>query len=116
MFRHPIQFRLCAVFALSPLLVCGAVASGAATVAGFQATRIADLVLLDRGHDAGLRQGMHCYITRGGAKIAEILLVDLRPSSASALIVGQTYPQSIQLGDAVSVKISKTSQQQNIKG
>jgi hypothetical protein len=51
---------------------------------------------------------MVCRVTRGGAEIAEVLLVDLRPTCASALIVGLTAGQSIRAGDVASVKILKT--------
>jgi hypothetical protein len=51
---------------------------------------------------------MICRVTRGGAEVAEILLVDLRSNSASALIVSQISGQSIHAGDIASIKILKT--------
>lgn len=83
------------------------IAAAPVTVAAIAPTRTADLVLLSGGFDAGLRQGMVCRVTRGGAEIAEVLLVDLRPTCASALIVAQSAGQSIRAGDVASVKILK---------
>ncbi len=71
-------------------------------------TRIADLIVLGHGFDAGLRQGMVCRITRGGADIADIILVDLRTNCGSALIVSLSPGQSIRRGDVASVKVLKT--------
>ena len=83
-------------------------AAPAAAVVSVQPTRVADLILLDHGFDAGLRQGMVCRVTRGTAEIAEILLVDLRPGCSAALIVNVAAKQSIRAGDTASVKILKT--------
>jgi hypothetical protein len=83
-------------------------ASPAATVTAIQPSRVADLILLQGGFDAGLRQGMVCRVTRGGAEIAEILLVELRPTHASALILRVAAQQAIRAGDIASVKILKT--------
>jgi hypothetical protein len=86
----------------------GYAASPAAPVVAVQATRVADLVLLGGGFDAGLRQGMVCRVTRGTTEIAEILLVDLRPTCSSALILGVQPKQSIRAGDVASIKVLKT--------
>ncbi len=64
----------------------------------------ADLVILDAGFEAGLRQGMVCTVTRVGAPLGELLLVDLRPRAASALILDLASGQSFQPGDSVAVK------------
>ena len=72
-----------------------------------QGTRIADVVLLGAGFEAGLRQGMVCSIKRAGVPIAEVVLVDLRPSASAALIVQLTPGQSIRSGDAATVKVLK---------
>jgi hypothetical protein len=64
----------------------------------------ADLVLLDSGFHAGLREGMVCTVSRGGESIGELLLVDLRPRAASALILDLAPGFSIQSGDLVAVK------------
>ena len=64
----------------------------------------ADLVILDAGIEAGLRQGMVCTVSRDGTSIGEILLVDLRPRAASALILDLAPGQSLQTGDSVAVK------------
>ena len=83
-------------------------AAPAAAVVGVQPTRVADLVMLDRGFDAGLRQGMVCRVTRGGADIAEVLLVELRPTCGAALIMSIAPRQSIHAGDVATVKILKS--------
>ena len=87
---------------------CGLAASPSAQVVAVQPTRVADLILLDHGFNAGLRQGMVCRVTRGTAEIAEVLLVDLRPACSSALILNVAAKQSIRAGDTASVKILKT--------
>jgi hypothetical protein len=79
-----------------------------AAVVAIEPTRVADLILLRGGFDAGLRQGMVCRLTRGGAEIAEILLVDLRPAHSAALILRVSPKQSIRSGDLASIKILKT--------
>jgi len=77
-------------------------------VAAIQPTRVADLVLLNGGFDAGLRQGMVCRVTRGSADIAEVLLVEVRPTCSAALITSLAPAQSIHAGDTAAVKILKT--------
>jgi hypothetical protein len=83
-------------------------ASPAATVVAVEPTRVADVILLRGGFDAGLRQGMVCRVTRGNTEIAEILLVELRPSHSAALIVSVAPRQSIRAGDTAAIKILKT--------
>jgi hypothetical protein len=83
-------------------------AAPAATVAAIQPTRVADLILLDRGFDAGLRQGMVCRVTRGTTEIAEVLLVELRPTCSAALILNLSAKQFIRVGDVARVKVLKT--------
>ena len=83
-------------------------AAPTASVVAIQPTPTADLVLLSRGFDGGLRQGMVCRITRGTAEIAEVLLVDLRPTCSAALILSVAPKQSIRTGDVASIKILKT--------
>ena len=103
-----LQSSLLALVAATPFTARAAVASGSAEVVAVQPTRVADLVLLGHGFDAALRQGMICRVTRGGAAIAEVILVELRPACASALIVSLAPGQSIRAGDVASVKILKT--------
>ena len=79
----------------------------AAPVVAVHATRVADIVLLGAGFEAGLRQGMVCRITRGNSDIAEVLLVDLRPRAGAALILQVTPGQSIRSGDIATVKTLK---------
>ena len=80
----------------------------ATEVLAVQPTRVADLVLLRGGFDAGLRQGMVCRITRGSAAIAEVLLVETRPACSAALILSVTPKQSIRAGDLAAIKLLKT--------
>ena len=79
-----------------------------AIVAAVQSTRVADLVMLDRGFNAGLRQGMVCRISRGATEVAEVLLVELRPTCSAALILSVAPKQSIRAGDVAAIKILKT--------
>ena len=80
--------------------------SGALVVA-VESTRVADLVFLGVGFEAGLRQGMVFSITRSGIKIAEVILVELRPRASAALIVNLLPGQTIRSGDAATVKTLK---------
>lgn len=64
----------------------------------------ADIVILDAGYETGLRQGMVCNVSRAGTQIGEVMLVDLRPRSASALILDLVSNLSLQPGDSVVVK------------
>lgn len=77
---------------------------GQARVTQVVSASSADIVVLDAGYEAGLRQGMICSVTRGSEKLGELVLVELRPSVASALIVNLTPDRSLQLGDTVLVK------------
>lgn len=107
MLRRLLQSVLLSLVAVAPLSVCAATSSGTVGVVAVQPSRVADLVLLGRGLDAGLRQGMVCRVTRGTADIAEILLVEARLQSSAALIVSLAPGQTIQAGDVASVKILK---------
>ena len=90
------------------LVIPASAATPAAKVIDIQATRVADLVMLNAGFDAGLRQGMVCRVTRGRTEIAEVLLVELRPNCSAALILNLSPKQAIRAGDTASVKILKT--------
>ena len=48
---------------------------------------------------------MSCVVTREGATIAELVLVDLRPHAAAGLITALSADQVIRPGDAVSPKL-----------
>ena len=106
--RRFLHACLFAFVALAPLSGRAAASSNVAAVVAVHETRVADLVLLDRGFDAELRQGMVCRVTRGGAEIAEVLLVELRPTCSAALILSLAPGQSIRAGDAASLKILKS--------
>jgi hypothetical protein len=108
-------FRRLRAAALLTLVIChwssvipSVTAAPAAAVVAVQPTRIADLVLLGGGFDAGLRQGMVCRVTRGPAEIAEVLLVELRPNCSAALILNLAPRQSIRAGDTARLKVLKT--------
>lgn len=83
-------------------------ASVSAAVVAVESTRVADVVLLGGGFNAGLRQGMVCRVTRGQTEIGEILLVDLRPNSSAALILSVAPKQSIRSGDLAAIKVLKS--------
>ena len=108
MLRRLLQSSLLALVAATPFPARAASASGALEVVAVQPSRVADLVLLGHGFDAGLRQGMVCRVTRGTTDIAEILLVEVRPSCSAALITSIAPKQSIHAGDAAALKILKT--------
>ncbi len=78
------------------------------SVVAVQPTRVADLVMLDAGFTAGLRQGMICRLTRGQAEIAEILIVELRSHFSAALIVSLSPREQIRPGDSALIKTFKT--------
>jgi hypothetical protein len=86
----------------------GTLSVAPAPVVGVRATRVADLVLLGAGFDAGFRQGMICRVTRGNADIAEVLLVELRDHASAALILTLAPKQSVRAGDLATVKTFKT--------
>jgi hypothetical protein len=86
----------------------GSLSVAPAAVVGVRPTRVADLVLLGAGFDAGLRQGMVCRVTRGEAEIAEVLLVEMRDRASAALILSLAPRQSIRAGDIATVKTFKT--------
>lgn len=100
-------------FALALLLFTSFAGYSAAVVpaievAAIQPTRIADLVILSRGYDAGLRQGMVCRVIRGQAEVAEVILVDLRPQSSVALILKMAAKESIRARDLIVLKVFKS--------
>jgi hypothetical protein len=111
---NSVQFfsRACKAAVLAAFVVCNAsfvnAAAPVGTVVAIEPTRVADLVLLRGGFDAGLRQGMICRVTRGNTEIAEVLLVDLRPGHSAALIVSVAPRQTIRTGDVASIKLLKT--------
>ncbi len=108
MLRRILQFSLLVLTAAAPFQVRAAAGASSAGVVAVQPTRVADLVILGRGFDAGLRQGMVCRVTRGSLEIAEILLVDLRLACSAALIVNVSPRQSIRAGDLATIKVLKS--------
>ena len=77
---------------------------GSARVTQIARTPIADLVIIDAGHESGLRQGMVCIASHEGRKVGELLLVDLRSAAASALIIDLQSGDGLHPGDLVTVK------------
>lgn len=76
----------------------------AARISQVVALPATDLVVLDAGFEAGFRQGMVCSVSRAGENIGELLLVDLRARTASALILDLVTGLGLQSGDRVVVK------------
>jgi hypothetical protein len=109
MLRRFLHLSLLALVAAAPISVRAAVVRsvGSAEVVAVQPTRAADLVLLGRGFDAGLRQGMVCRIMRADALVAEVILVELRPTCAAALILDLAPGQAVRAGDLATVKTLK---------
>ncbi len=104
---------LCPVVALTGATALRATISVERSVGEALVERIAhlapaDLVILDAGIEAGLRQGMVCTVSRDGRPLGELLLVDLRPRAASALILELAPGQSLQPGDSVAVKTASS--------
>jgi len=81
---------------------------GHAAVVAMQSARTTDLVLLDAGYDGGLRVGMVCHVTRGALSVGDVLLVELRPTAAAALILSLAPNQAILSGDRIAVKVLKS--------
>ena len=108
MLRRILQANMLALVAAAPFSVQAANVSGSAEVATVQSTRVADLVLFRGGFDAGLRQGMVCRVTRGTTEIAEVLLVELRPTCSAGLIMSVAPKQSIRAGDLAAIKVLKS--------
>ncbi len=77
-------------------------------VLAVQPTRVADIVVLNQGYEAGLRQGMVCRVTRGSTEIAEVILVELRPQFSAALILNASPMQAIRPHDVATIKVSKS--------
>jgi hypothetical protein len=100
------RFALLAGLAAGQVAMVMAAAPSPAVVS-IQSTRVADLVLVGAGFEAGLRQGMVCRVTRGTVEIGEIQLVELRNRASTALILNLAPSQSIRSGDLVAVKLLK---------
>ncbi|MEI8088306.1 MAG: hypothetical protein WCG63_01800 [Opitutaceae bacterium] len=108
-----LRSHVIAGFALAALVLAATRAAAAQTpravvVVSTQTARSADLILLDSGFNAGLRSGMICRVTRGNTAVGELVLVELRPQAAAALIVGLQPHQTIHAGDQVAVKVLKS--------
>ncbi len=107
-FRSARAAAVVAAIGIWQLAIGNLQAAPSAAVIAVEPTRVADLVLLSDGFNAGLRQGMICRVTRGVTEIAEVLLVELRPTSSAALIVSVVSGKSIRAGDVASIKVLKS--------
>ncbi len=105
-FRCP-RCLLLAAALLAPLADTAAGRTVAA-VQEVRPARLADLVILDAGYSAGLRQGMICRIKRGPLDVAELVVVELRIGCCAALIMGLSPRAAIRAGDAVEIKVLKS--------
>jgi len=103
-------FHLLALTLLAPgsLVVRAAAVEPVIEVTAIEQTTVADLVILSRGYNAGLRQGMVCRVTRGQSEVAEVILVDLRPDCSAALILSMAANQSIRAQDVAAIKVFKS--------
>lgn len=108
MIRRTLNRFVFALFAFAPFAGYSSAVVPTIEVAAIQQTRVADLVILNRGYDAGLRQGMVCRVNRGQAEIAEVILVDLRPESSVALILKIAANESIRARDLIAIKVFKS--------
>jgi hypothetical protein len=107
MYRRILVAITLALVAAAAVSVRAASGVSQAEVVAVQPNRVADLIMLGRGFEAGLRQGMVCRVTRGTREIAEILLVELRPTCSAALILSLAPGQSIRAGDVAAIKVHK---------
>ena len=109
--RSSSYLRILRRLALAGVCVGGWSASGApqtARVLEVASGRVADLVVLGGGFRSGLRVGMVARVTREGAPVGELVIVDLRESAASALIVSLSPERVVRQGDITSVKVFKS--------
>lgn len=111
----PIRFLslISAILALSGAGVLSAAmvtdrSIGEARIVKIEKTSVADLVVLDAGYEAGLRQSMVCQVTRSGEALGRLLLVELRAQAATALILNINTGRSLLSGDSVTVQTVST--------
>jgi DUF917 family protein len=81
---------------------------GEARILKIEKTSVADLVVLDAGYEAGLRQSMVCQVTRSGEALGKLLLVELSHQTATALILNLNTGRSLLSGDIVTVQTVST--------
>jgi hypothetical protein len=77
---------------------------GESRIIRVDAQAIADLVVLDDGYQTGFRQGMVCKVSRSGASLGELIIVDLRSKLSTALILNIATGQTLQRGDIVTAQ------------
>lgn len=76
-----------------------------AEVLSVRAAADVDVVYLSGGYDQGFRNGMECQVARGDDRVATVLLVDVRPSAAAALILSLEPERGVRSGDTVRPKL-----------
>lgn len=101
-----------AVIALAVVVSCASAREAgvapSARVRSVQPASVADLVVLDGGFDSGLRQGMVCRVVRAGVEVGELVLVEIRPSHSTAILLNLRPYQSVRPGDLARVKTLKS--------
>ncbi len=108
MFVRTFSLVALALLGSAPFLVQAGEAERRVEVLAVQPTRVADIVVLNQGYEAGLRQGMVCRVTRGATEIAEVILVELRPQFSAALILNASPAQAIRPRDLATIKVLKS--------
>jgi hypothetical protein len=68
-----------------------------------------DVVILDGGHEQGLRLGMVCNINRGFQNIGELIIIESRSDRSAGLILELVEDAAIKAGDIARVKTIPTS-------
>jgi len=81
----------------------------AAPVAEVVPTLAADVVILDGGHEQGLRLGMVCRVTRGPRPVGELIIIESRSDRAAGLILDLVEDSTIQAGDIARIKTIQNS-------
>ena len=108
MFVRTLSLFAFALLGSVPFSVQAGEAGQRVEVLAVQPMRVADIVVLNQGYEAGLRQGMVCRVTRGAIEIAEVILVELRPQLSAALILNASPSQAIRPRDVATIKVSKS--------
>lgn len=108
MFVRTLSLFAFALLGSVPFAVPAGAAGQRVEVLAIQPTRVADIVVLNQGYEAGLRQGMVCRVTRGATEIAEVILVELRPQFSAALILTASPSQAIRPHDVATIKFFKS--------
>ena len=120
--------RICTFSTLACLLLFGALLAGsalrgevpvfvkeslhspnAALVAEVVPTLAADVVILDGGHEQGIRRGMVCRVSRGLRSIGELVIIESNSDRAAGLIIELVDDSTIQAGDIARIQTIQNS-------